>query len=162
MAGSEGVHQFTLNTITGQPKSMADYAGQVLLIVNVASECGFTPQYKDLEALQQRYRDRGFRILGFPCDDFHHQEPGTDQEIEAFCRRNYQVSFDLFSKIHAKEEPLAPLYQYLTKESPLPGPVSWNFNKFLAGKDGRVLARFDSKVKPLSEELVAAVEKALH
>jgi glutathione peroxidase len=161
MTNTVGVHQFTLTGIDGKPRNLADYQGKVLLIVNVASECGFTPQYKDLEALYRRYQDRGLRILGFPCNDFHHQEPGTDAEIAAFCSRNYQVSFDLFSKIHVKEEPQAPLYKYLTTEAGFNGPITWNFNKFLVGRDGRVLARFDSKVKPLSGELVAALEQAL-
>ena len=156
-----GVHQFTLKTIDGKDRSLADYTGRPLLIVNVASQCGFTPQYKDLEALYLKYKDRGFMILGFPSNDFGHQEPGTDAEIKSFCDRNYQVTFDLFSKIHTKEEPLAPLYKYLTTAAGFNGPVSWNFNKFLAGRDGTVLARWDSKAKPLSPEIVAAVEAAL-
>src|SRR5665213_3587992 len=107
---SEGVHGFTLTTIDGKDKSLAAYSGKVLLIVNVASECGFTPQYKDLEALYLKYKAHGFAILGFPSNDFHHQEPGTDAEIKTFCDRNFHVTFDLFSKIHVKEEPQAPLY----------------------------------------------------
>jgi glutathione peroxidase len=158
---TNGVHQFTVKTIEGKDRSLGDYAGKVLLIVNVASECGFTPQYKDLEALYLKYKDRGFAILGFPSNDFHHQEPGTDEAIKSFCDRNYQVTFDLFPKVHAKEDPQAPLYRYLTTQPGFEGPITWNFNKFLVGKDGKVLARFDSKVKPLSEELVAALEKAL-
>jgi len=161
MPDAQGVHRFTVTTIAGQQKSLADYSGKVLLIVNTASECGFTPQYKDLEALYLKYKDRGFMILGFPSNDFHHQEPGTDAEIKAFCDRNYQVTFDLFSKVRTHEEPLEPLYQYLTTGAGFDGAISWNFNKFLAGRDGRVLARWGSMTKPLSEEIVQAVEKAL-
>lgn len=155
------VHQFTVKTITGQDKSLADYQGKALLVVNVASECGYTPQYKDLEALQQRYREQGLAVLGFPSNDFGGQEPGTEAEIKAFCERNYAVSFDLFGKLNAKSEPQAPLYAYLTSQPGFEGPVAWNFAKFLVGKDGKVVARFDSATKPLSPELTGAVEKAL-
>ncbi|HTB21549.1 MAG TPA: glutathione peroxidase [bacterium] len=161
MTQPKGIHSFTLKAIDGRERSLAQYAGKALLLVNVASECGFTPQYKDLEALHRRYQDRGFMVLGFPCDDFGHQEPGADAEVKSFCERNYGVSFDLFSKIRIKDEPRAPLYQYLTAEAGFDGPVAWNFAKFLAGRDGAVLARWDPKVKPLAPEIVSAVEKAL-
>lgn len=156
-----GVHQFTVQTITGKDKSLADYKGKALLIVNVASECGYTPQYTDLEALHRRYKDRGLAVLGFPSNDFGGQEPGTEAEIKQFCERNYGVSFDLFAKLNAKSEPQAPLYAWLTAQPGFEGPVGWNFTKFLVGKDGQVLARFASGVKPLSGELTEAVEKAL-
>jgi glutathione peroxidase len=157
-----GVHQFTVQTIDGQPKSLADYKGKVLLIVNVASECGFTPQYEGLEALYEKYRDRGFVILGFPSNDFGGQEPGTEAEIKAFCNRNYNVSFDLFAKVHAKTmEGQAPLFQWLTTNGPSPEHIGWNFNKFLIAKDGSIIKHYGSNTKPLSDELTAAVEQAL-
>lgn len=156
-----GAHQFTVTTIDGRSKSLADYKGQALLIVNVASECGFTPQYKDLEALHQRYKDRGLAVLGFPSNDFGGQEPGSEAEIQAFCERNFGVTFDLFSKVNAKSQPQEPLFAWLTSQPGMEGAVSWNFNKFLVGKDGRLLARFGSRTKPLGKDLVAAVERAL-
>lgn len=160
-AMTQGVHAFTVKTITGGAKSLADYSGKVLLVVNVASECGFTPQYKDLEALYLKYKDRGFVILAFPSNDFGHQEPGTDAEIQTFCERNYFVTFDLFSKIEVKGEAQAQLYRYLTTEAGFDGPISWNFNKFLVGRDGKVIHRFGSTTKPMSTDLIEALEKAL-
>jgi glutathione peroxidase len=160
-AMTQGVHAFTVKTITGTDKSLADYSGKVLLIVNVASECGFTPQYKDLEALYLKHKDHGFVILAFPSNDFHHQEPGTDAEIKTFCERNYFVTFDLFSKIEVKGEAQAPLYRYLTTEAGFDGPISWNFNKFLVGRDGKVIERWGSTTKPMSTDVVEALEKAL-
>ncbi len=156
-----GVHQFTVKTIAGQPKSLADYKGKALLIVNVASECGYTPQYKDLEALHQKYKGQGLAVLGFPSNDFGGQEPGSEAEIKQFCERNYGVSFDLFAKVNAKSEPQEPLYAHLTTQPGFEGAVGWNFTKFLVGKDGKVVGRFASGVKPLSDELTQAVEKAL-
>ncbi len=156
-----GVYAFTVETIDGKPKSLADYAGKVLLIVNVASKCGFTPQYKGLEALYLKYRDRGFMILGFPSNDFLHQEPGTDAEIRSFCSLHYGVTFDLFSKVHVRDEPLAPLYAYLTRRAGHNGSISWNFNKFLVGRDGKVLDRWGSFTRPESAKLQKAIERAL-
>jgi glutathione peroxidase len=156
-----GVHQFTVSTITGAAKSLADYKGKALLIVNVASECGYTKQYKGLEELHQQYKDKGLAVLGFPSNDFGGQEPGTEAEIKQFCERNFGVSFDLFAKLNAKSEPLAPLFGHLTTQPGLEGAVGWNFNKFLVGKDGRLIARFGSSTKPLSDELVRAIEAAL-
>ena len=156
-----GVHQFIVKDIAGKEKALADYKGKVLLVVNVASECGFTPQYKGLEELYQRYRAKGLMVLGFPSNDFGGQEPGSEAEIKTFCERNYGVTFDLFAKIHAKAEPLAPLYKYLSTEAGFDGPVGWNFTKFLVGKDGQVLGRWASKTAPLDKELTDAVEKAL-
>jgi glutathione peroxidase len=156
-----GVHHFTLNNIEGKPKSLADYKGKVLLMVNTASECGSTPQYKGLEALHQKYKGQGLAVLGFPANNFGAQEPGTEQEIKAFCERNYGVTFDLFAKLEAAGDQISPLYKYLTTESGFDGPVKWNFAKFLADKDGKVIARFDTKVEPDDPELVDAVEKAL-
>ncbi len=156
-----GVHQFTLNDINHKPKSLADYKGKVLLMVNVASECGNTPQYKGLEALYLAHKDQGLAVLGFPANNFGHQEPGTEKEIKDFCDRNYHVTFDLFAKLEATGDSISPLYKYLTTESGFDGPVTWNFAKFLVGKDGKVVARFGPKVQPDDPALVAAVEKAL-
>lgn len=156
-----GVHQFTVPDIAGSPKSLADYKGKVLLIVNVASECGNTPQYKDLEALHQKYKGQGLAVLGFPSNDFGGQEPGSEAEIKQFCERNYGVSFDLFGKVNVKSEPQAPLYRHLTTQPGKEGAVDWNFGKFLVGKDGQLIARFKASTKPLSPEVVAAIEAAL-
>lgn len=137
------------------------YAGEVLLIVNVASRCGFTPQYEGLEELYRAYRDQGFRILAFPCNDFGEQEPGSMEEIQAFCSLNYGVTFDLFEKVHCIGEQRHPLYAWLTAQSPGEGDVKWNFEKFLIGRDGRLIARFPSRTEPGDEALVSAVERAL-
>lgn len=156
-----GVHQFTVNNIDHQPKALADYKGKVLLIVNVASECGNTPQYKGLEAMYLKYKPAGLEVLGFPSNDFGHQEPGTEKEIKDFCDRNYHVTFDMFAKSDVVGDKISPLYKYLSTESGFDGPVTWNFGKFLVGKDGKVVARFGPRVQPDDKDLVAAVEKAL-
>jgi glutathione peroxidase len=151
-----------LKDIDGKDTSLKQYQGKVLLIVNVASRCGFTPQYTGLEALHRKYKDQGFTVLGFPCNDFGAQEPGTNKEIKEFCSTNFDVTFPMFDKLHVKGAEQHPLYTALSgKDSPFPGDVKWNFGKFLVGADGRILARFDSKVAPDSTELVGAVEKAL-
>jgi len=152
------VHEFSVKTIDGAAKKLADYEGQVLLIVNVASRCGYTPQYAGLEALQARYGARGLRVLGFPANEFGAQEPGTDAEIKAFCSTSYGVTFDMFSKLKVKGEGQDPLFAHLTAEG---GDIKWNFSKFLVGKKGELLGRFDSKVAPDSPELTSAIEKAL-
>jgi len=154
------VHDFTLRTIDGAEQSLADYRGNVLLIVNTASACGFTPQYAGLEKLHETYEPRGLRVLGFPSNDFGRQEPGTEQEIKAFCSSHYNVSFPLFSKIAVKGPSKHPLYAFLTQAAPA-GEVKWNFAKFLVGKDGNVIARYDSSVTPQDPVLLAQVEKAL-
>jgi glutathione peroxidase len=156
-----GVHQFTLNTIDGKPKSLADYKGHVLLLVNVASECGHTPQYKGLEALYEKYREQGLRVLGFPANNFGGQEPGSEAEIKRFCEDNYGVSFDLFAKLEADGEQISPLYKYLTTQAGFDGPIPWNFTKFLADREGKIIARFHYRVKPEDPELIGAIEKAL-
>ena len=160
-AAAESVHSFRALTIDKHDKALADYRGKVLLVVNVASKCGYTKQYAGLEALYRRYKDQGLAIAGFPANDFMGQEPGTEEEIARFCRLTYDVSFDLFAKIHVKGGEIHPLYAYLTERSPVPGPVSWNFNKFLVGRDGRVLARFDSSFAPDAAELTSRLEAAL-
>ena len=155
------IYGFKMKTIDGAEKSLADYKGKTLLIVNVASRCGFTPQYKDLEALYQKYRAKGLEILGFPANNFMHQEPGSDAEIKQFCSLKYNVSFPMFSKISVKGKDISPLYQYLTQESDAKSEVSWNFNKFLVDPDGKVVARFGSREEPLSKEMVRKIEAVL-
>ncbi len=142
--------------------TLAQYKGDVLLLVNVASKCGYTKQYAGLEKLHRDYKDRGLRVLGFPCNDFGGQEPGTEAEILEFCRTNYDVTFPLYAKLHAKGDSISLLYQYLTGEgAAFPGEVRWNFEKFLVSRDGKVVARFRSAVAPDSKELLEAVEKEL-
>jgi len=153
------VYDYTLNSIDGSPAPLAAYKGKVLLIVNVASKCGFTPQYKELEAIYEKYKDQGFVIAGFPANNFGAQEPGTNDEIKTFCTRNYKVTFPMYSKISVKGSDIAPLYDYLTKSTG--GDIKWNFTKILIGKDGAIVSRFESKVKPDDPEVTAAIEKAL-
>jgi glutathione peroxidase len=157
------VHDFQQKTIDGQTKSLKDYAGQPVLIVNVASRCGLTPQYTALEALHQRFKARGLHVLGFPCNDFGAQEPGTEAEIKTFCESKYAVTFPLFAKLHVKGPERAPLYEYLTTQPTAPdgaGDIAWNFAKFLVGRDGKVLARFSPQTTPDAPELISAIEAA--
>ncbi len=158
---SNTVSDISVKTINGQEKQLAEYGGNVLLIVNVASYCGYTPQYAGLETLNQKYRDAGLRILAFPCNDFGAQEPGSNDEIAQFCTTNYGVNFELFDKVHAKGSEQHPLYAQLTSAVEPTGDVAWNFEKFLVSKQGEVVARFKSSVKPDSSELVAAIEQEL-
>jgi glutathione peroxidase len=163
-ATEKNVHVFTMKNIDGVDVPLSRYRGKVMLIVNVASKCGYTPQYADLEELNKRYRERGLAVLGFPANNFGWQEPGTDDEIKTFCTTRYNVSFDMFSKISVKGSDQHPLYSYLTSEEANPetaGGVKWNFTKYLVDRNGKVIAKFGSGVKPLSEELVKAVEDAL-
>lgn len=155
------VHEFTLPNIDGSEQSLSAYRGKVLLLVNVASRCGLTPQYKGLEALYQQFQARGFEVLGFPANNFAGQEPGTNAEIKQFCALRYDVKFPLFGKISVKGADQHPLYQHLTKESPFPGDVEWNFGKFLVGKDGKVIARFSPQTDPESPEIQQAITRAL-
>ena len=161
MSATHSLYDFTMKTIDGSMKPLSDFKGKTLLIVNVASKCGFTPQYKNLETLYEKYHTRGFEILGFPANNFMWQEPGTDAEIKKFCSLKYNVTFPMFSKISVKGKDIHPLYAYLTRESGFPGDVSWNFNKFLIGPEGKVSARFDSKTDPLSKELTEKIESLL-
>src|SRR4051794_34315140 len=148
--------------IDGKSVPLKAYRGKVLLIVNVASHCGFTPQYKELEAVYEKYKDKGFVVLGFPCNQFGAQEPGTNEEIKQFCSSKYNVSFPLFDKIEVNGPNRAPLYASLAGEgSPYPGDIKWNFSKFLIGRDGKILKRFDSRVVPNSPEVTGAIETAL-
>lgn len=152
---------FRASLLDGSGKDLSDYAGQVVLVVNTASKCGFTPQYKGLQKLYEEFRDEGFVVLGFPCDQFAHQEPGTDDEIGAFCERNFGVEFPLFSKVEVNGSDAHPLYDWLKSEKSgvLGGRIKWNFTKFLVGRDGHVIDRFGPNRKP--EDLREAVEAAL-
>lgn len=160
----KSVLDFTMKSIDGKDVPLSTYKGKVVLIVNVASKCGFTPQYEGLQALYEKYRDKGFMILGFPENDFLGQEPGTDQEIKAFCTSKYGVSFDMFSKISVRGKDKHPLYRFLTEKATDPkfaGEIEWNFQKFLVGRDGQIIARFTPKTEPMSDEVVNAVAAAL-
>ena len=160
----EGPLSFTVKDIDGNDVALSKYAGKVVLIVNVASKCGLTPQYEQLEALNDKYKEQGLAVLGFPANDFMKQEPGTNEEIKFFCTSKYDVSFDMFSKVSVKGDDKAPLYKYLTEEEAdekLNGDIQWNFEKFLVGRDGKVAARFSPKTKPDSPEVIEAIEKAL-
>jgi glutathione peroxidase len=160
---ASGIYSFTLNSIDGKPAPLADYKGKVVLVVNVASQCGYTPQYSALEAVYEKYRDQGFVILGFPANNFGAQEPGTNEEIKTFCTRKYSVTFPMYSKISVKGDDQAPLYAYLTKQTGpgIAGDIKWNFTKFLVDRNGKVTQRFESAVTPDSKEVVAAIEKQL-
>ena len=155
---------FTMKDISGAEIPLSRYRGKALLLVNVASKCGFTPQYTGLQSLYERYHDKGFEVLGFPANNFLWQEPGSDSEIKQFCSTKYNVSFPLFSKISVKGKDIHPLYKALTEKETNPqfsGKITWNFNKFLVNKQGEIVARFDSKVEPLDQEMIDAVEGAI-
>ncbi|BCL74522.1 glutathione peroxidase [Jeongeupia sp. HS-3] len=157
-----GIYDFSPNSLAGTPQPLADYQGQVLLIVNVASKCGFTPQYAGLQAVYERFQGRGFAVLGFPCNQFGTQEPGSEAEIGEFCSSNYGVSFPMFAKIDVNGDGAHPLYQYLKKAEPgILGTeaIKWNFTKFLVDRDGKVVERFAPTTAP--EDLVARIEKLL-
>ena len=158
------VLDFTMKDITANDVALNSYSGSVIMIVNTASKCGFTPQYAGLEELYKRFRDKGFIVLGFPANDFLWQEPGSDEDIQQFCTMNYGVTFPMFSKISVKGNDIHPLYAWLTGKDSNPefsGSISWNFNKFLVGRNGAVINRFGSRTDPLSDEVVTAVEAAL-
>jgi glutathione peroxidase len=155
------IYDFKVKTIDGADKGLKDYQGQVLLIVNTASRCGFTPQYAGLEKLYEKYKARGFVILAFPANDFMGQEPGDNSAIKKFCELRYKTTFPLFAKISVRGRRMAPLYQYLTTASGFNGGITWNFNKFLVDRHGRVMARFGSRTAPLDPGLEDNVLKAL-
>jgi glutathione peroxidase len=156
------LYDIPVKDIDGKATNLSAYKGKVVLIVNVASHCGFTPQYTALEATYKKYGDQGFVILGFPCNQFGAQEPGSNEEIKQFCTSKYSVTFPLFDKIEVNGANRNALYVMLAgKESPFPGDIKWNFTKFLIGKDGKIIKRFESKVTPDSPEVIAAVEAAL-
>lgn len=161
---SDSVHQFNVKTIEGDEISLKQYEGKVLLLVNTASKCGYTPQYTDLEKLYNTYKDKGLVIIGFPANNFMGQEPGSNEEIKAFCEKNYGVSFPMMSKISVKGSDIHPLYDFLTdsdKNGVVDGNVKWNFQKYLVGKDGKVVKKFSPGDNPMSEEVTAAIEALL-
>jgi glutathione peroxidase len=163
-SGAASVYDFTMKNIDGKQVRLSQYKGKVLLVVNVASRCGFTPQYEALQAIYSKYKDRGFLVLGFPANNFMGQEPGTDEEIKTFCSLKYNVTFPMFSKISVKGEDIHPLYKFLTDKSTNPdfgGDIKWNFNKFLINRDGKIVARFEPAVKPDNEKVIQEIEKAL-
>lgn len=159
---SDTVHRFTANSLSGDSLPLSSFAGKVLLIVNTASKCGFTPQYRDLQALYERYRDRGFELLGFPCNQFGEQEPGDSAKIGTFCEKNYGVTFPMFEKIDVNGPHAHPLYEHLTTRKPgifgTPS-IKWNFTKFLIDRDGNVVDRFAPFTKP--ENISAKIEELL-
>jgi glutathione peroxidase len=161
-AAGQSLTEVPLKTLEGKNATLKDYGGKVLLIVNVASECGFTPQYAGLQALHEKYAKDGFAVLGFPCNDFGGQEPGSAEEIKTFCTSRYNVTFPMFEKLVILGDNKHPLYAALTgPTSPFPGDVQWNFTKFLIGKDGKILGRFESDVEPDSAAVEAAISKAI-
>ena len=155
------IYSIPVKTIDGKRKNLSKYRGKTLLIVNTASFCGYTPQYKGMEDLYQKYKDQGLEVLAFPANNFKNQEPGSNAEIKDFCFREYKTTFPLFAKISVAGGDIHPLYQYLTAESGFNGPISWNFNKFVISPEGKVIARFDSKITPLDPQLVSTVEQNL-
>lgn len=158
------VLNFKMKKLTGGEVNLADYKGKVVLFVNVASECGLTPQYKELEALHEKYSDKGLAVIGVPANEFGGQEPGSDETIAKFCADKYSVKFDMLSKVVVKGEGICPLYKHLTSKDTDPkfsGDITWNFEKFLVGRNGEIVARFAPKVKPSSEEVIKAIETEL-
>ena len=162
--GGRSIYDFTMNDIDGKPVNLADFKGKVVLVVNVASRCGFTPQYEGLQKVYLKYQQQGLVILGFPANNFGFQEPGTNSEIKSFCSAKYNVTFPIFSKISVKGDDIDPLYKYLTDKASNPeygGDIKWNFNKFLVDRHGKIVARFEPPIKPDSDQVVQAIEKAL-
>ncbi len=164
MATEKTIYDFSLNSIDGQPTPLSSFKGKIVLLVNVASRCGYTPQYAALESIYEKYKSRGFVIVGIPANNFGGQEPGSNEEIKTFCTAKYHVTFPMMAKVSVKGSDITPLYQFLTDKAAHPetgGEIGWNFTKFLVGPDGKVLARFDSKVEPDSAQVTSAIEKAL-
>ena len=164
MAGEKSVSAFTLNSIEDEPTSLAKFRGKVLLLVNVTSHCGFTPQYSALQKVYETYQDRNFVIVGIPANNFGGQEPGSHQEIKTFCSTKYNITFPMMAKVSVKGEDKTPLYPFLTDKSVNPqtgGEIQWNFTKFLIGRDSKILARFEPAVTPEDPSLITAVENAL-
>jgi len=161
ITAGQTVYDFSVKTMDGHEKKLSDYKGKVLLIVNTASHCGFTSQYKGMEALYQQFKGQGFEILAFPANNFMGQEPGDNSEIKKFCELKYKTTFPLFSKIDVKGAAADPLYQYLTTQSGFNGPITWNFNKFLVDRQGKVVGRFGSNIKPQSDQIVSQLKQLL-
>lgn len=163
-AQTKSIYDFTMKSIDGQPVSLKDYSGKVVMVVNVASRCGYTPQYTALESIYEKYKDKGFVILGVPANNFAQQEPGTNEEIKKFCSTKYNVSFPMMSKVSVLGDDKTPLYQYLTDKSQDPrfgGDIKWNFTKFLFDRNGNVVARFEPAMTPDSQSVTAAIEAEL-
>ncbi len=155
------IYNFTMKTIDGNEKSLSDYKGKVIMVVNTASFCGNTPQYKQLEEIYRKYKDKGLTIIGFPANNFGKQEPGSDGDIKAFCEKNYGVTFDMFSKISVKGDDIHPLYRFLTTETGFNGDIEWNFAKFLVDKNGNIVARYKAKMNPDEKEIVAKIDELI-
>lgn len=163
-AAEKSIYDFTLTSIEGQPTPLSAYKGKVVMVVNVASRCGYTPQYSALESIYEKYKDRGFLVVGVPANNFGGQEPGTNTEIKTFCTRKYNVQFPMMSKVSVKGADQTPLYQYLTNSSLNPktgGEIQWNFTKFLVDRKGNIVARFEPDVTPDSPQVASAIDKAL-
>jgi glutathione peroxidase len=161
---ASSIHEFTLDSLKGEPTPLAGLKGKIVLVVNVASQCGYTPQYEGLQALYVKYKDQGLVIAGFPANNFGGQEPGSNEEIGAFCKSKYGVTFPMFSKISVKGADIAPLYKFLTDKNANPktgGDIQWNFTKFLVDRNGKVIQRFEPAVEPLAPELESAIAAAL-
>ena len=158
---ADSVYDFKLKDIEGKEVDLSEYKGKVLLVVNVASKCGATPQYEQLEALHEKYSEKGLIVVGVPCNQFGGQEPGTEKEIKQFCTDKYKVSFPMFSKVEVNGEKQAPLYEFLKAHSESKADVKWNFEKFVIGKDGKVAGRFLTKTKPDADEVVSVIEAEL-
>jgi len=164
MPGGKSVYDFTINSIDGEPTPLSKFQGKVVLLVNVASRCGFTPQYSALEKVYEQYKDRGFVIVGIPANNFGGQEPGSNREIKTFCSAKYNVTFPMMAKVSVKGVDKTPLYQFLTDKSVNPtvgGEIQWNFTKFLIGPDGHAVARFEPDITPDSPQVIAGIEKEL-
>jgi glutathione peroxidase len=164
MFGASSVYDFSMSSLDGKPMSMADFKGKVLLLVNVASYCGYTPQYQGLEAIYEKYKDQGLVVVGFPANNFGGQEPGTNSQIKDFCERTYHVKFPMVAKVSVKGSDKTPIYQFLTSPAANPttvGEIQWNFTKFLVDRSGKVIQRFEPEVEPESRAMVSAIEKAL-
>jgi glutathione peroxidase len=162
--GTVQVTKFTMKDIDGQQVDLSKYQGKVLMVVNVASKCGLTPQYTQLVEIHQKYQDRGFEVLGFPANNFMGQEPGTNEEIKTFCSTKYGVEFPIFSKISVKGDDIDPLFAELTSKDAngqFGGDIQWNFTKFLVGRDGKVIGRFEPRTKPDAPEVIGAIEAAI-
>lgn len=153
--------KFKMKDIDGKEVDLSQYQGNVVLIVNVASKCGYTPQYQGLEKIYEQYKDQGFVILGFPCNQFNKQEPGNEAQIKEFCSSKYNVTFPMFSKIDVNGAGTCPLYKTLKANAPTKGDIKWNFEKFLIAKDGKIAKRFGTKVDPESQEITGAIETEL-
>ena len=160
-ASTTDYRQIPFNTIDGKETNLGAFKGKVVLVVNVASKCGFTPQYKGLEALYEKYKDKGLVVVGFPANNYGGQEPGTNDEIKTFCTTNFSVTFPMMSKVSVNGDDKHPLFAYLTEKSSIPGPIKWNFSKFLLDKEGNLVARWPSQIEPMSDDITSQVEKLL-